>query len=291
MNMPLLDSDKVRIASNIFSRPVIDAIAGGIRPRKVDKIINQLDINNQLKGKTYSFLFEWLYQELVSQYRNEYVYKNAIASKIVAGRSRFTNIAYFCEFLTWDVIADIVIVNGTTSAYEIKTEYDSFARLDNQIHIYQQVFDKVNVVIPESKIKSLFSTLPSNIGIIELSKQYTLRTHREAASNIDCLMPEKIFSCLRKDEYEKIIVKHFGSLPNVRHTLVRKHSAQLFYTLDINTIHSEFTQCLRDRQMKSNMLCLLRNSPVSLLSLIMTTKMTYKRLNQLVHNLDNVVLA
>jgi len=35
-------------------------------------------------------------------------------------------------------------------------------------------------------------------------------------SNVEKLSPDIIFSCLRKNEYEFIIIKHFGALPSAK---------------------------------------------------------------------------
>ena len=66
--------------------------------------------------------------------------------------------------------ADLVVINGTTTVYEIKTELDSTARLEGQLSDYIQVFDRVNVITCESKVKNIEKIINSdsrfqNVGI------------------------------------------------------------------------------------------------------------------------------
>lgn len=277
---------KARLISNVFSKKVLEDIAAGCTPKKLEEIIVRANLHDSVDGMSYSMFFEWVYSLLLKEYRNEYVYKNAIASKIIIGRHKFANVSYFSEFNAWDVISDVVVANGTTTAYEIKTEYDSFARLERQISTYQQIFDRVYVVVPEPKIKPLLKIIDKNIGILVLTDKYTLSVCREAETNLCRLSHEKIFSCLRKSEYEDITVKYFGSLPEVKPVHVRKHSGELFSTLELDVVHKEFTECLKNRQKDSIRKASVRSMPESLASLGITINLSSARLGQLVRNLD-----
>lgn len=281
-----MDAKKVRLISNIFSKKVLEDIALGYTPKKIEEIIARANLHDLVNGMSYFSFFEWVYNRLISEYRSEYVYKNAIASKIIIGRHKFSNVSYFSEFSAWDVISDVVVANGTITAYEIKTEYDSFSRLEKQLSTYQQIFDRVYVVIPESKIKSLLKLVDKNIGVLILTKKYTLSVYRESESNLRRLSHEKIFSCLRKSEYEDITVKYFGSLPAVKPVYLRKYSGELFSTLELDTVHKEFTQCLKNRQKDSIRKAGIRAMPKSLASLGITINLSSTKFYQLVRNLN-----
>ncbi|WP_390899973.1 sce7726 family protein [Yersinia aleksiciae] len=70
--------------------------------------------------------------------------------------------------------------NGTSTAYEIKTELDSFDRLDSQLSSYQKVFEHVYIVIPPTKLKLAECSIPSNIGIIILTEKGNIVSHKLA---------------------------------------------------------------------------------------------------------------
>ena len=46
------------------------------------------------------------------------------------------------EFRVCNSKADIAIINGKSTVYEIKSKYDSLDRLESQIADYKKVFDK-----------------------------------------------------------------------------------------------------------------------------------------------------
>jgi len=65
-------------------------------------------------------------------------------------------------------IADVVLANGHTFAFEIKSEVDNLNRLDSQIRAFQEYFDYVYVVYWRDKfhIKD-FKNLDNKVGLIE----------------------------------------------------------------------------------------------------------------------------
>lgn len=278
---------KAKIISKAFSKGVLRDIASNRFSPLLDEILRSSDILDGLKNRSYSTIFEYCYNILVNEYRNEYVYKNAITSKIAIGRHKLSDISYFSEFKVWNVIADSVLVNGTTTAYEIKTEYDSFLRLDAQLDTYQQVFEYVNVVVPESKVDLIKRQLQDNIGILVLTDGYTISVDRSPMSNVEKLSPDIIFSCLRKNEYEFIIIKHFGALPSAKPVYVRRESAKLFNQLDKQTIHNELVFCLKNRRLDEERKNLIRSLPKSLHSLGISLDFSLIEFSALLHNLKS----
>ena len=66
---------------------------------------------------------------------------------------------------------DICRINGHTYAYEIKTEYDTFKRLQTQLPTYRKYFDYVYVVTPLNRVDDLVQNIPSDCGIIAYTIQ------------------------------------------------------------------------------------------------------------------------
>lgn len=77
--------------------------------------------------------------------RDEYIYRSAITKKILLGKHSLRTASMLNEFRVGNSKADLVILNGTATVYEIKSERDSLARLVNQIKDYKRVFSAVNV--------------------------------------------------------------------------------------------------------------------------------------------------
>ncbi|WP_457561482.1 sce7726 family protein [Caminibacter pacificus] len=62
-------------------------------------------------------------------------------------------------------IADIVLANGHTIAFEIKSEADNLKRLSSQIEAFKQYFDYVYIVYWRDKFK--INNIDEKIGLIE----------------------------------------------------------------------------------------------------------------------------
>lgn len=60
--------------------------------------------------------------------------------------------------------SDIFAVNGDISIYEVKTERDTLARLENQLKFYTRYANRVSVVVAD-KFMSKVEKLPDHIGI------------------------------------------------------------------------------------------------------------------------------
>ena len=141
-------------------------------------LINLLDTSMPLKN-----FFDWIYDFLFKYYRNEYIYKNVIANKILLGKHSLNTSHMLTEFRVGRCKADAVVVNGTSTVYEIKSEFDSFTRLENQIQAYLEIFDHINVITSASQANKLDSILPGKAGILVLTNRNTITTIRKSKSN------------------------------------------------------------------------------------------------------------
>ena len=68
-------------------------------------------------------------------------------------------------------VADIAVIDKDYfSGYEIKSDRDSLKRLPKQIQIYGYVFDKITIVVDESKLRKVSKIIPTFWGIIVASR-------------------------------------------------------------------------------------------------------------------------
>ena len=86
---------------------------------------------NYLHGDTYLDYFEWMYRCLVRGYRCEYVFKNEIVHHLIQRYKSKTSVI-FNEFRVGKSVADLAFFNGESTAFEIKTEFDTDKRLVKQ---------------------------------------------------------------------------------------------------------------------------------------------------------------
>ena len=82
-------------------------------------------------------------------------------------RSDINNLKVINELDLINERADIAVIdNKYFSGYEIKSDRDSLRRLPMQIQIYGYVFDKIIIVVDESKLRKVNKIIPNFWGII-----------------------------------------------------------------------------------------------------------------------------
>jgi hypothetical protein len=62
--------------------------------------------------------------------------------------------------------ADIAVINGHFTGYEIKSDNDSLRRLPEQIDVYSAVFDRASVIVAEKHACAVKSLIPGWWGLI-----------------------------------------------------------------------------------------------------------------------------
>jgi len=117
--------------------------------------------------------------------RDAYVYRSAITHKVLMGKHSLNTACMLAEFRAGACKADLVILNGTATVYEIKSERDSLTRLANQVANYAKVFASVNVIASEPQIDAVIATVPETVGVMSLSVRHTIYTVRNAIDDSD----------------------------------------------------------------------------------------------------------
>ncbi|RYC46943.1 sce7726 family protein [Pectobacterium zantedeschiae] len=275
--------------SRIFSRPVVLEIAQKNRADLFKEILAENYPASKLEDKPIFFIYDEIYRLLQKKYRNEYVYKNEIAKKIIKGCHRFNKVSYVNEFKVNGCIADVAIFNETSTAYEIKTELDSFERLDDQLTVYKNVFEFVYLVIPESKLNQAMAFIHENTGVITLTPSNILKYERVASSNITDLSKDKMFNCFKPTEYVSIYEKLIGCKPLGRAAEVKEMCRNIFLSLSIENAHTEMLKVLRNRSLEKFEKENFRALPQSLLATLLNLRLNHKSLVNLRENIREIV--
>jgi len=198
-------------------------------------------------ARTTAEAFEGAHARLLQDYRCEYVYKNALVSKILFQRHRPWTASAILEQPMGDSEADIVVLNGTTTVYEIKTEFDQYSRLSKQLHDYSTRAAKVFVVTSDRRASALESRLPDGVGLLGLRRNGALTTLRDAVSAVDRLNIDHLFGLLRSDEAQTFLKETIGYQPDVPRGLLSARMRELFCALDIRVAHAGVVTALRGR--------------------------------------------
>ena len=273
--------------SKIFSPTILKELCSNGSSKKLRRILEELNLVYQvdLKKNLESF-FNDVYKVLLKNYRNEYIYRNIIIKKILLGIHSLNTAHLINECRVGNSKADCVILNGTSTVYEIKTQFDTFSRLHSQLDDYKKAFEYVYIVVPIETLKKLEGyNLDENIGIMVLNKNSTISKTRLAKSNKNYFNKETIFDILRKNEYIEIISKYY-EIPSIPNTKIYTYCKRLFTELDIELIHAELVQILKKRDVSDLQKKVILNVPDSLKALSMQTKLTDKEKNNLLELLQ-----
>ncbi|WP_441253055.1 sce7726 family protein [Pseudomonas putida] len=194
---------------------------------------------------TVASVFDFCYGLLRREYRNEYYYKNSIAKKILLGRHSINSSTMLTEFRVGANKADCVIINGISTCYEIKTDYDNLTRLKSQIDSYLKIFDKVNVVVSKKNLTSVLHTVPEEVGVILLNKSGTFREMRPAKLTDAQIDVRVLMRSLRREEYVGLTESVLGAAPNVANTEIFRECERLLTSAANEKIRTEFRKIIR----------------------------------------------
>jgi len=228
------------------------------------------------QGLSVGEVIDILYQLLVTHYRSEYVYKNTLAQKIKLERHLEKQSRLITELRINKSKADTVVINGTSTVYEIKTELDSLNRLPGQLADYAKVFDKLYVVTYPDGIKRVLEATSSNIGVIALNDHLELDVLREASTNLHAIEPLAIFDALRRSEYLEILSRTRRYTPPANAFEVYRHARAEFAKLDAEEAHAEMVRILKNRTKCLSQMNFVSKLPPSLRSLGLSSELSRK---------------
>ena len=171
---------------------------------------------NDYENKDNGALISEVYRFMSKSYRNEYFYQNTLLNKLLLGKHSINTTTALTQIPISKSKADFILINGKAVVYEIKTELDTFERLDTQLRDYFKAFNHVCVVTSDSQYDRAASLLQNTpVGIYALTPQNTIssKLRKEPQEDNSRLDYTAIFNVLQKKEYENILLQYFGELP------------------------------------------------------------------------------
>ena len=272
------EKDRLRGYASVYSRKVFCNLLKYEDYARMDCLHARYDAGRK-KEKTYLSYIKYMYRNMVKDYRCEYVYKNAIINDILQ-KYALKDTVVFNEFVIRKTIVDLVMFNGHSRAFEIKTEYDSTARLASQLAEYARLFQQCYVVFPEHLSELYIQEVPETVGLIALkykNGQICLEEIRTAACNqsIDATL---LMKCLRTEESKKIITDRFGSLPQVSCFKMYEACESMIAQLPNEELQHCFVRTMKQR--KNNTRLLKKVSP-EMRQMCLQLGLTAEQINQL----------
>ncbi|WP_431702160.1 sce7726 family protein [Pseudomonas sp. BR20] len=211
-----------------------------------------------------SDVFQECYKILRSDYKLEYYIKNLIAEKILIGRYSLNTTTLLSEFRVGESKADSVILNGCSTCYEIKSEFDGLGRLSDQLNSYLRLFDKVNVVVGDGHLSKVERIIPESVGILMLSKRSGFTEIRPALQTAVSVDVGVLMSSLRRHEYLSLVKELYGEVPTVPNTRIYDECRIALEGADSEKLRRAFCKVLKvTRKIDRNY---IEGLPVSLLA-------------------------
>jgi hypothetical protein len=110
-------------------------------------------------------------------------------------------------YANWTRRADLAVANGHLHAFEIKSDFDSLRRLEGQIEIYLERFDKLTLVVSPKFLDVVLASTPSRVAVWSVfeengcTKIQVIRTGRKAKVQnrlvlIDYLLRDELYHFL-----------------------------------------------------------------------------------------------
>lgn len=265
------EEDNAALA-RLFSPSIFRELASKGRSAALARLASQSLLIHKQAGTSIGDFFEHAFHALKKEKnRSEYVYKTILAQKTVLGVHNLNTATLLSEFRAGSSKADVVVVNGTTTVYEVKSERDKLERLPGQISDYLKVFGRVNVVVAEKHLKNAEQILPASVGILRLTKRAQISTVRKAADNISNLVSSAIFQSLSVKEASEIAAALGREIPDVPNTQLYAELNQIFKGLPADLVHQALVEVIRKTRSQRSLRDFVESLPPSLRANALTT--------------------
>lgn len=206
-------------------------------------------------------------------YRNEYVYKAALTQKILLGVHSLQTASMMSEFRVGDCKADVAILNGTATVYEIKSERDSLARLERQLRAYRRVFATINVIVGENHVKEVLDSVSTDIGVLVLHDRYRISELRSPSNRPELTDPTAIFDSIRVEEAKQVLQRCGIEIPDVPNIEMHAALRKKFERVKARDAHEGMVHVLKKSRNLLPLAELVDNLPRSLHSVALSCRL------------------
>jgi hypothetical protein len=267
-------ASQLSATSRLFSSAVVREIANRGRSASFARLFKMAELHRACSmhatvGDGFNAAFNLLRK---CGRRDEYVYLAALTHKVLLRTHSLNTASMLTEFRAGNCKADVVILNGTTTAYEIKSERDSLCRLANQIMNYRRVFASVNVIACEAHLSGVLRVVPNDVGVLCLSSRYTIRKVRSALELPQRVCPTTLFDSLRSAEARAVLRKLKIDVPDVPNTRLRSEMRAIFSGLEGSVVHNAAVDVLKKTRDLAPLNHIVAQLPASLQPAALTMK-------------------
>lgn len=201
----------------------------------------EASLGTQVTNEGITTVRSFINELLMRCYPNESAIKASFVDGVILKQT--ARAVSIFELPVGDSRVDFCKVNGHSAAYEIKTDLDTFYRLEKQLSDYYDVFDYVYVITSDTRWQALPDYVPETCGIYSYHQKrdgrytFTLRQHSQLNRSHDS---EKQLSIMPKRD---LVIESDFSASLSKEALVD----QCLTAFDSRTINVMFKSYLKRR--------------------------------------------
>jgi len=261
-----MDSAQLATISRLFSSSVIREMARKGKSPLFARLASQSRLLDSLSASQHVHsLFDTAFSLLEKKgCRDEYIYKSALTRTILLGKHSLRKASMLNEFRVGECKADLAILNGTATVYEVKSERDSLSRLERQVFTYANVFARVYVIAGENHVDGVIDSVPKDVGVMRLNSRHGISILREAVDRPERTSPAAIFDSIRTLEARMILQSRGVFVPAVPNTELSSVLRKLFIKLSPCVAHTGMVEVLKQTRNLLPLSDLVEKLPLSL---------------------------
>lgn len=216
----------------------------------IDIKLKRYNLLEKNKGKTYLQVLRNTYKTIAQHYPNEYVVKNEFLGQRIKELLGTSKSVVFNEFRVGKAIADLVLFNGDSKVFEIKTILDQEYRLDSQLVEYKKIFNYVYIIVPNEQLER-YAAYDSDIGVITYSQTLNeFKVQREAGRNLN-MDVNVVMEVLHSKEYLEIIANNFELPDEINAFNQFEVSKKLISSLSADCLNEIFVETMKKRNINN----------------------------------------
>lgn len=216
----------------------------------IDIKLKRYNLLEKNKGKSYLQVLRKTYKTIAKHYPNEYVVKNEFLGQRIKKLLGTSKSVVFNEFRVGKAIADLVLFNGDSKVFEIKTILDQEYRLDSQLAEYKKIFNYVYIIVPNEQL-GRYGAYDSDIGIITYNQTLNVfKMQRESRRNLN-MDVDVVMEVLHSKEYLEIIANNFELPDEINAFNQFEVSKKLISSLSADCLNEIFVETMKKRNINN----------------------------------------
>ncbi len=244
-----ISTNQLRDMSSLFMRSEVNRWLKSDF-ESIDIKLKRYNLLEKNKGKTYLQVLRKTYKTIAQHYPNEYVVKNEFLGQRIKELLGTNRSVVFNEFRVGKAIADLVLFNGDSKVFEIKTILDQEYRLDSQLAEYKKIFNYVYIIVPIEQLER-YDTYDIDIGIITYNQTLNeFEVQREADRNLN-MDVDVVMEVLHSKEYLEIIANNFELPDDINAFNQFEVSKKLISTLSAERLNEVFVETMKKRNINN----------------------------------------